>query len=257
MVVVVLQTIQHPGKVSPTSLLLLLLLPTSPPPPSQPPSSLPLPSLLPLSTLPPPPLLLQLPWLLVAATAIVDAAVVAVVAETLLSLSHPPLPPHQLLSLPQPPLPLAPHCRQSNLLSTPLLCHPLHAYIFTPLRRRMIADTLLPTTARVCHSLYRLVVVFLSLPRIGDLRPSSAPSIQRTRPTPPHCRSKNALTGLWSCGRRNGCPCACEQPILTIPFARRMYNWGDELGGGWEGMHAFVRHNFHHVSNGSGVFSGW
>jgi hypothetical protein len=93
----------------------------------------------------------------------------------------------------------------------------------------------------------------LSIPSAdGGLVPSSAPSIHWTRPTLPRRHSKNALPGLRSCGRCDDCPCAHERPISAIPFARRMYNWGN-VPEGWEGMHAFVRCDFHCIGHGSGV----
>ena len=42
----------------------------------------------------------------------------------------------------------------------------------------------------------------------GVLGASSAPPIQRIRPTPPRRRSKNESPGLRSCGHRDGYPCA-------------------------------------------------
>jgi len=118
------------------------------------------------------------------------------------------------------------HCCQSNLLSTTLLCHPLHAHVIAPRCRRVIVNALLPATARLCCSRHRLIVVFLSLPRIGDLRPC---------PTPPRCHSRNVSRGLQSCGRRDGYPCACQRHILTIPFARCACTTGAT---GWGGGRA-------------------
>ena len=149
------------------------------------------------------------------------------------------------------------HCRP--VIAGPLFCPPPHSVIhcmlmLSPLVIAVSLSMLLPTHARLCRSHHRLVVVCLFLPRMGGLGPSYAPFIQRTRPLPLVVRrhSKNALPGLWSCGRCGGYPCACKRPIQVIPFARRMYDWDDVLGGG-EGRHAFVRRDFHRFGHGSGV----
>jgi hypothetical protein len=134
------------------------------------------------------------------------------------------------------------HCRP--VIAGPLFCPPPHSVIhcmlmLSPLVIAVSLSMLLPTHARLCRSHHRLVVVCLFLPRMGGLGPSSAPSIQRTRPTLPRCHSKNALLALRSCDRRRGYPCTCKRPIQAIPFTRCMYNWGDAPGG-WKGVHAFV-----------------
>jgi hypothetical protein len=121
----------------------------------------------------------------------------------------------------------------------------------------MLSCQPLPTFATPVTG-WLLFVVCLFLPRMGGLGPSSAPSIQQTRPTSPRCDSKNLLPGLQSRGPHVSYPCACERPIQAIPFARRMYNWVDALGGWeWEGMHAFVRRNFYHAGHGSGMTKVW
>ncbi len=73
----------------------------------------------------------------------------------------------------------------------------------------------------------------------GGLGASSAPPIQRTRPTPPRCRSKNESPGLRSCGRRDGYPCARERPSLAITRTRDVHEWGSTRSGGRAGMVSF------------------
>ena len=145
----------------------------------------------------PPPLLLQLPLLPQPPLLLVA---IAVITATLLSLLPPPLLPHQLSSLPPPPLPLLPRHHPPNLLSTPLLCHPLHAHVVDPHCCRVVLNNLLPATARLCRSRHQLVVVYLFLPRMRGPGPSSAPSIQWTCPLPlvvtqkMHCRGCGVVT---------------------------------------------------------------
>jgi hypothetical protein len=75
--------------------------------------------------------------------------------------------------------------------------------------------------------------LFTPLAAGGGLGASSAPPIQQTRPTPPRRCSKNESSGLRSCGHRDGYPCACERPSLSITRARDVHEWGS-TGEWWE-----------------------
>jgi len=106
------------------------------------------------------------------------------------------------------------------------------------------------STAHICRSRRKLIVVFLPLSRSGGgLGASSAPPIQRTRPTPPRCHSKNESPGLRSCGHHDGYPCARERPNLAITRPRGMYEWGN-IREGWEGGDGVVWSNFRRVRYG-------
>ena len=104
------------------------------------------------------------------------------------------------------------------------------------------------STAHVCHSRRKLIVVFLPLLRSGGgLGASSAPPIQRTCPTPPRRRSKNESPGLRSCGHCDGYPCAREQPSLAI--TRAVHEWGS-TGEWWVGGDGVVWSDFRRVGHG-------
>ena len=106
------------------------------------------------------------------------------------------------------------------------------------------------STAHICRSRRKLIVVFLPLSRSGGgLGASSAPPIQRTRPTPPRRRSKNESPGLRSCGHCDGYPCARERPNLAITRARDVHEWGNTRKG-WEGGDGVVWSDFRRVRHG-------
>ena len=179
-------------------------------------------------------------------------ALVAFVAATLLSPSPPPLLPHQPSPLPPPPLSPSPRHRQSNLFSTPPLCHPLHAHIITPCRCLVIGCSLashcmplpLPSPVGCCLSILSadggsgaIICPFYSV----DLSNSPSSSLEKCVAKAVELRPPRRLS------------VRSRAASFDHPLCQAYVQWGNAPGG-WESMHAFIRRDFHCVGHGSGEF---